>query len=236
MLTGETPFINEQFFADQVSSDQLDVLLAGGWRHFGTQFFKYSYGFYDLDVRRVIPLRIRLEDFSVSKSQRRVLRKNTDLETVIKSVEITAQVEALFEMHKQRFKSGVPESIYDFLSVEPSTTPCEGQEVAVYDDHHLLAVSYFDVGAMSNSGIYAMFDPDYADRSLGIFTMLKEIEHAIETGKQFYYQGYSYEGPSFYDYKKRFRGSEGFDWNGNWQKLGTGISDIESRETPWISS
>jgi len=222
MLTGEAPFINEQFFADRVSPDQLDVLLAKGWRHFGTQFFKYSYGFYELDVRLVVPLRIRLKDFSLSKSQRRVYKKNDGLQVVIRPIEITPEAEALFDIHKERFKSGVPESIYDFLSDEPARMPCEANEIAVYDDDRLAALSYFDVGAASNSGIYAMFDPADSARGLGIFTMLKEIEYAIETGKEFYYQGYSYEGNSFYDYKKRFRGSEAFDWNGQWERFESG--------------
>jgi arginine-tRNA-protein transferase len=64
-----------------------------------------------------------------------------------------------------------------------------------------------------------MFDPEFSSRSLGIFTMLNEIEFAIEKKKEFYYQGYSYEGESFYDYKKRFRGTECFDWNGKWKAL-----------------
>ena len=62
-----------------------------------------------------------------------------------------------------------------------------------------------------------MFDPDLSSRSLGIFTMLKEIEFAMANGKELYYQGYSYEGESFYDYKKRFRATERFDWRGNWE-------------------
>ena len=49
--------------------------------------------------------------------------------------------------------------------------------------------------------------------------MLKEIEFAQENGKEFYYQGYAYEGESFYDYKKRFRGTEVFDWKGNWKPI-----------------
>ena len=61
-----------------------------------------------------------------------------------------------------------------------------------------------------------MFDPAFAHRSLGIFTMLKEIAFAMENGKEFYYQGYSYEGPSFYDYKNVFAGLRAYDWNGNW--------------------
>jgi len=72
-------------------------------------------------------------------------------------------------------------------------------------------------GERTLSGIYAMFDPEEAQRGLGIFTMLKEIEFAISNGKEFYYQGYAYEGESFYDYKKRFRGTECFDWRGGWE-------------------
>lgn len=220
MLTGDVPFINEQFFASSVSSRQLDHLLANGWRHFGTHFFRYSYGFHELDVRQVLPLRTRLKDFSLSKSQRRTLKRNSDLKTVIRPIEITSQSELLFERHKQRFKSGTPNSIYDFLSHCPDTEPCSAREAAVYDiAGNLIAVSYFDLGERAISGIYAMFDPDESSRRLGILTMLKEIEYALETGMDFYYQGYAYEGPSFYDYKKLFRGSEWFDWAGNWTRL-----------------
>lgn len=216
MLDLDALFINEEFHADSVSPRQMDILLGDGWRHFGTHFFRYSLGFYEFDIRRVIPLRIRLANFSPSKSQRRVLRKNADLKTVIRPVEINEEAELLFDRHKRRFTFGVPDSIHDFLSLDPARMPCEAREVAVYKDDDLVAVSYFDVGETVMSGVYAMFEPAEAPRRLGIFTLLKEIEYALENGKQFYYQGYSYEGESFYDYKKRFRGTEAFDWNGNW--------------------
>src|SRR3954468_15450203 len=230
MFIGDAPFINEQFVADKVSPAQLDTLLANGWRHFGTHFFRYSYGFYKLDVRRVIPLRVRLADFSPSKSQRRTLRRNSDLETIIRAIEITHDVEVLFDRHKRRFKSGVPESVYDFLSLKPSDEPCEAKEVAVYENDRLVAVSYFDAGAISNSGIYAMFDPVASSKRLGIFTMLKEIELSIAEGKEFYYQGYSYEGSSFYDYKKQFCGSEAFDWSGKWESFRAQTRNLASGE------
>ncbi|MFN6962269.1 MAG: arginine-tRNA-protein transferase [Pyrinomonadaceae bacterium] len=230
MLETGVEYINEIFDADIVSPRQLDLLLADGWRHFGTHFFRYSFAFYDLDIRRVIPLRIRLSDFSLSKSQRRVLRKNSDLHTEIGPITITPESELLFDRHKRRFSQGVPDSIYDFLSREPARVPCEARQVAVYDDQdELVAVSYFDLGAVSASGIYAMFAPEASARGLGIFTMLKEIEFAIATGREFYYQGYSYEGSSFYDYKKRFAGTESFDWQGNWSSFEHNDADGQAR-------
>jgi leucyl-tRNA---protein transferase len=210
-------FVNEEFFAESITPAQLDLLLADGWRHFGIQFYRYSLGICKDEIRRVKPLRIRLTNFEFSKSQRRVLRKNADLRTEIRPIEITVETEDLFHRHKLRFEEGVPLSIYEFLSREPSVMPCKAKEVAVYRDDELIAVSYFDVGERSLSGIYAMFDPRESKSGLGIFTMLKEIEHALDTGREFYYQGYAYEGESFYDYKKRFSGLEYFDWRGEWR-------------------
>ncbi len=208
--------INEEFFAGSISAAQLDDLLADGWRHFGTHFFRYSLNLYKGEIRRVIPLRVRLADFRASDSQRRAMRKNANLRVENRPIEITDEADALFHRHKQRFDHSVPGSMYEFLSTEPNKVPCEAREIAVYDGERLLAVSYFDVGERSLSGIYAMFDPEERGRSLGIFTMLKEIEYARESGREYYYQGYAYEGESFYDYKKRLSGTEAFDWAGNW--------------------
>jgi arginyl-tRNA--protein-N-Asp/Glu arginylyltransferase len=212
--------INEEFFAASIEPDVLDTLLAEGWRHFGTHFFRYSLNLYNDEIRRVMPLRIRIADFRASASQRRALRKNADLRVENRAIEITDEADELFHRHKQRFDHGVPASVYEFLSTEPDSVPCEGRELAVYDGERLVAVSYLDIGARSLSGIYAMFDPDEAHRGLGIFTMLKEIEYALDTRREFYYQGYAYEGNSFYDYKKRFAATEEFDWRGHWQALG----------------
>ena len=212
-------FINEEFYSQKVSSQEMDVLLVNGWRHFGTHFFRYNLGFYENEIRLVIPLRIRLSDFTRSKSQNRIFRKNQDLQTIVRPIEITKEKEILFDRHKQRFKSGIPDSIYDFLDENASNTPCKGFEICVYDGKKLLAASFFDVGETAVSSIYAMFSPEASKRSLGIFTMLLEIDFALNNDKSFYYQGYCYNGNSYYDYKKQFRGLENFDWQGNWRKF-----------------
>jgi arginine-tRNA-protein transferase len=165
-----------------------------------------------------MPLRIKLSDFVPSKSQRRILKRNCDLEVALNPAEIDEESVALFRSHRERFKSNAPNSLYDYLSIfGPAERPSPVGEMRVHREKKLVAVSYFDLGRNALSGIYAMFDPAEARRSLGTFTMLKEIEHAIETGREFYYQGYAYEGESFYDYKKRFRGTQVFDWKEGWE-------------------
>ena len=216
MLQDLRSFINEEFYTPQVSPQQLDALLADGWRHFGEQFFRYNIGFHENEIRRVLPLRVRLEKFALSKSQRRIIRKNHDLQAVIRPIEITPEKENLFERHKRRFNHAVPDSLYDFLSFEPARIPCKALEISVYENKKLLAASFFDVGTAAVSAVYAMFDPTEKTRSLGIYTMLSTIDFALKNDKTFYYPGYAYEGNSFYDYKKRFSALEEFDWNSNW--------------------
>ncbi len=220
MITERLKFINEEFFAESVDPGEYDRLLADGWRHFGTHFFRYSLNVYREEIVHVIPLRIRLSEFRPSRSQRRVLRKNIDLEVEITPTAITAEIEDLFHRHKRRFDHSVPDSIYDFLSDDAASCPTRGHQVTVRDSSgQLLAVSFFDIGETAISAIYGCFDPDESRRSLGIFTMLKVIEYAIEHGKTFYYHGYSYDAPSFYDYKFRFSGLEEFDWDGGWKPV-----------------
>ena len=219
MLQESFRLINEEFHADRVLPGQMDSLWAMGWRHFGTHFFCYNVGFLHLDIQFVLPLRVRHSELSFTKSQRRVLRKNEDLQVEIGPAKITEPDHAMFLRHTSRFNHSIPESLFNFIAPEPSDGPCEMREIRVFRRDALVAVSYFDVGLEATSGVYGMFEPTVTDRSLGIFTMLKEIEWAIETGRKFYYLGYAYEEKSFYDYKKRFRGTEAFDWDDEWKSL-----------------
>ena len=220
MILDRLEIINEQFEADAVTPGQMDTLLAEGWRHFGTHFFRYNLNVYKEEIVRVIPLRIRLADFHLSKSQKRILRKNEDLIVKFAPIQITDEIESLFHRHKRRFDHGIPDSIYDFLSPDAANYPITGFQITVRDvDGRPLAVSFFDIAAESVSAIYGCFDPEEASRSLGIFTMLKVIEFASQNGMTFYYHGYAYDSSSFYDYKKRFLGLEQFDWAGNWRLI-----------------
>jgi arginyl-tRNA--protein-N-Asp/Glu arginylyltransferase len=208
--------INEYFYSDDISSDEMDLLLAQGWRNFGQYFFRHSWDFYRETEQVVIPLRIRLADFMLSKKQRRIIKQNQDLHTVIRPIVIDDEKHELFDRHKQRFKSNVPQSLYTFLDFEAATIPCEALEFCIYERDKLLAASFLNFGNTSTSGIYAMFEPTETKRSLGIYTMLLEIEFSRQMSKNYYYQGYAYIGESFYDYKKRFSALEMYDWQGNW--------------------
>jgi arginine-tRNA-protein transferase len=202
-----------------ISPQMLDLRLVTGWRHFGTNFFRYNFAIHEGELCGVLPLRLPLENFEPSKSQRRILRKNADLDARFVPSGHSPEHDRLFDRHKARFRENVPDSLRDFLSAAPAELPCANLMLEVRLNGELIAASFLDLGAEATSSVYAAFDPAHEARSLGIFTLLREIEYARELGKRFHYLGYSYTVPAFYDYKKRFNGIEGYDWDNGWVPL-----------------
>ncbi|MES2660315.1 MAG: arginine-tRNA-protein transferase [Verrucomicrobiota bacterium] len=216
-----SPAIDEFGTLDYAPPGLMDRLWADGWRHFGDCFFRYSRTEAENGEIQVIqPLRIPLADFSLSKSQRRILKRNNDVVISILPAVVDDEREALFLKHRERFTTNVPESLRDFIpSPVPDRLPCTCLNVEVRLDERLLAVSYLDVDIESVSSVYAIFDPAEHRRGLGTLTLLEEIRWAGSQGKRWLYPGYATAQPSIYDYKKTFRPMEYSDWNGNWELL-----------------
>jgi arginyl-tRNA--protein-N-Asp/Glu arginylyltransferase len=206
------PVLDEHFVSWAQSPEQMDSLWERGWRHFGPIFYRYREVITAEGVQHVLPLRIQVKGFAPSKSQRRVLRKNTDVEIRVKRAEPDLERQRLFDLHKQRFKENVPNSLEDFLGPAPQAGPCLTIEVGGFLEGKLIAASYLDVGEKSVSSIYAFFDPQYNQRSLGTATMLWELIVARRSGKIWHYPGYCYHEPSGYDYKLGFGPMETYDW------------------------
>lgn len=216
-----TPPLDDAFICAAVPAEVMDQAWAAGWRHFGRYFFRYStQESSDGDLQTITPLRIDLAACTFTKSQRRVLSKNTDLRSDIVPAAINGEMCELFQRHKQRFTHNIPDTLETFLGPDPAHGPCECRMLRVFDGARLIAVSFFDVGQQAASSVYAMFEPEYARRSLGIFTMLLEIQHCREAGLHWLYPGYATREASVYDYKKQFCGTEFLDWSaGAWLPL-----------------
>lgn len=222
-----TPALDDAFICDYVPAEIMDQVWAAGWRHFGRYFFRYStqqgeHG----GLQTITPLRIDLASCSFTKSQRRVLNKNADLRTDIVPATLDGELRALFQRHKKRFSYNIPDTLETFLGPDPARGPCECRMLRVFDGERLIAASFFDLGQQSASSVYGMFEPEYSSRSLGIFTMLLEIQHCRTSGLRWLYPGYATHEPSAYDYKKQFRSTEYLDWStGAWLPAqGPGVS------------
>jgi arginyl-tRNA--protein-N-Asp/Glu arginylyltransferase len=209
---------DEEYFAClKVSPAQMDFLWAEGWRHFGIYFFRYQTSFHGDKKFSVMPLRIDLRRFSLTRSQKRVLAKNRDARIVIRPAAADQGKHDLFDKHRVRFKDNIAASLEDIVSPMPASVPCPSRELCVYLGARLVGATYLDLGQNATSAVYAVFDPAEAKRSLGILMILHSIQFSRERRCHYYYPGYAYHEPFAYDYKKRFKGLQYLDWASGWR-------------------
>jgi leucyl-tRNA---protein transferase len=207
----------QHFLCLSASPTAMDRYWAEGWRHFGILFFRFRAAVHAGKVFTVLPLRLDLTAFKLTRSQKRVLSVNRDLTTEIRPATIDRAKRALFFRHRERFTDNIPTSLDNFLSPVPDSVPCRNLELSVYLRKRLLGVTFLDVGESATSAVYAIFEPEERRRSLGILMMLQSIQFSRDHGHRYYYPGYAYREPYVYDYKKRFVGLEYMDWETGWR-------------------
>ena len=207
----------EYFLCWSAPPGRMDELWAEGWRHFGPIFFRYRVWRHGGRSLTITPLRMELARFEPSRSQRRVVARNRDLRAEVRPTALDKEMFGMFEAHRSRFRTDVPDSLHDFLSPHaPAEVPCRNETIRVYEGARLVAAHFLDVGQTAASSVYSMFDPSESRRSLGVYTILLAVERSRRLGCRHYYPGYACREPSPYDYKKNFAGLEEYDWRGRW--------------------
>ena len=150
----------------------------------------------------VVNVRMNLDRFELKKSQRkRIARCDRRFSFSIGRAKPDAEKEALYALHKKRFKGFIHPTLNEYLTSGFHRTVFDTREICVYDGDRLVAVSYFDMGERSMASLIGLQHPDYRSFGLGIYTMLKEIEFGCSAGFKWYYPGYVLDLPSDFDYK-----------------------------------
>ena len=208
-----TPF-NDRPLNLHDNGESVDDYWANGWTLGFCTGSRSDWDYIGDELFKVFPTRYRLDEFHLTKSMRRVMKKNADLEYVVRPLRVTPEKEKLyFDHHVKRFHTAPTEPLikrYDFIVNNPSTL----MEISYFDADRLIALSIFEVGdraVYSNSGPWSMSEHH---RCLGTFTILKEIEHAMSRNCNYYYLGFYYTQNPSYAYKTRFPGLELYDWRG----------------------
>ena len=217
---GSWPLVAECRQFRTVRPEVMDELWGVGWRNFGADFFRASLMSDETGLKRQIALRIDVAEFKHSRSQRRTFRRNADLHLSFHEAEPGDAESQLFEVHRVRFSHNVPDRLDEFLGPHPDGLPCRCLQLSVRLEERLVAASFLAPGSEACSSIYAVFDPDYSRRRLGVFTMLAELAFAKEKGFRHYYSGYATVESSCYDYKKEFSALHYYDWEGSWLPVG----------------
>ena len=172
--------------------------------------------------RACTPIRVSVESFRPSKSQRRCRRRNADLGVTVAEPVATDEKHELYRRyvtgrHRQPAGDESRESFEGFLHA----SPVESVEFSYRDAAgRLLAVGICDLCGESLSSVYFYFEPEEARRGLGTFGALFEIETAKRLGVPWYYLGYWVDGCRSMQYKVDFRPAEVLGADGTWRPLG----------------
>lgn len=166
--------------------------------------------------------RIDVAEFSASKSQKRVTRRNTDLSRCATSPWATEAQYDLFRTYldSRHADGGMADmDVFEFAAMIEET-PIRSRVIEYTDktDKELIAVSLTDVLSDGLSMVYSFYTPDRPKSSLGTYLILDHIEIAREAGLPYVYLGYWVPGSQKMGYKANFSGLEIYS-GGVWTKL-----------------
>lgn len=168
-----------------------------------------------------VSLRVRVDEFAPSRRFRRVLRRNGDLATkAVAPDDEPIEHFALYQRYiRERHPGGSmdPPSPADYMQL---AHPVGVETVAldIRQGGRLVASAVTDVLDHGLAAVYTYFDPAMADRSLGSFAILEQIEECRRRGLPYLYLGYWIEELDKMRYKADFRPAEVLI-NGNWSPL-----------------
>lgn len=201
-----------------------DALSRIGFRRSQTVAYRPSC----IDCTACVSVRVVADEFKPSSTQRRNLKRNTDLVVTACRPWSTAEQFALLQRYLGvRHPGGGMASMdeVDFADMVEHT-PVTSYVMEYREPSpdgvkpgRLVGACLTDRQGDGLSMIYSFYDPDQKSRSgLGNFIILDHIRRAAEMGLPYVYLGYWVEGSARMQYKVRYRPLERLDRNG-WERM-----------------
>lgn len=186
-----------------MTPEAFDRLLASGERRSGRLVYHTQCG----SCSECQSLRLPVDKFRPTKSQLRVWRRNEGVIRVeMGRPALTREHLALYNRHKLErglARRDEPMSAESYRSWLVHTCT-ETAEIRYLLDDRLVGVSIVDFGRRAASSVYHYFDPDESKRSIGVYSVLKEIEICRRSGLAWYYLGYYVQDCRALAYKAQY--------------------------------
>lgn len=200
------------FESDEIEQEELDFLLKYNWRHFGPHFFKHDCDY----CNSCINVRININKFLISKSQKRLIRKNTDL--LAKTFFTRAKpenIELLNSWQENRTEQRKWKKVFwytDLFEKSFILNDSISRELGLFNpEGKLIAKTFYDITSNSLNMLYSCYDPEYQKRRLGIYLILACLNLVRSSNKKYLYLGHWNHRVLSLQYKKNFSGLECFD-------------------------
>jgi arginine-tRNA-protein transferase len=208
-----TMFVDPRASVNKKLYSQLTTL---GFRRSGSHYYRPHCEHCDACV----PVRLDVANFRQNRSQRRVMKRNSDLTFKLVPARFSERYYLLYARYiEQRHFDGdmYPPSREQFASflVEGAT---ESVFLEILKDDQLIGLAVIDVLDDGLSAIYTVFEPGEDHRSLGTLAVLWQIEETRRRHQSHVYLGYWIRDCRKMSYKTRFRPIQGLI-DGHWQIL-----------------
>ena len=201
-------------FADPEAAMDMElygILLENGFRRSGAHVYRPHCP----TCRACIAARIPVEQFLPNRSQKRCLRKNTDITA---NVTRPAFVEEHFALYRKymaaRHTGGGMDDPSEKKYMEFLTSAWADTEFVEFRfNGDLMAVAIMDVLPHGLSSVYTFFDPNHGELSLGRFALLWQINEAQRRHLPHLYLGYWIKNCQKMLYKQEYRPIELYQEN-----------------------
>ncbi|GHF26328.1 putative arginyl-tRNA--protein transferase [Kordiimonas sediminis] len=155
-----------------------------------------------------VSVRVKAQEFSPSKSMRRILRRNRDIKAemippLAKQEHYDLLSQYLNSRHGEGSMADMTFEEYQEM-IESSPVPTVLIEYRKVLDNSLLAIALTDELSDGLSMVYSFFDTSEPDRSLGTYIILDHIERVRIENHPYVYLGYWVDGSPKMAYKNRF--------------------------------
>ncbi|MEE3165730.1 MAG: arginyltransferase [Pseudomonadota bacterium] len=165
-------------------------------------------------------IRIIIDGFIPSKSQKRIRNKNKGLFN-IKLIDYPSMEQFLLFKKYLSFKhpkSEMNEMLFEEYKNMIADSGIQSRIMEYRHKERLIACCISDFLKDSLSLVYSFYDPAYLKNSLGKYIILDHIQFAKSINKPYLYLGYWVEGCQEMEYKSNFKTSE-ILINNSWQKI-----------------
>ncbi len=208
----------ENFVLDpgpDLTTEVHEHLLDSGFRRMGGMFFQpVCQG-----CRECRSMRLDTDHFKPSRSLRKARNRNLDLVMKVAPPEYTEEKRVLLAEYLETRHSGPmvadEEAVREFMFSGSK----RAMEMDYYLDGELVAVGLIDQLPNIVSSLYFFYEPSLGRRSMGIASMMFEIEWAKSQRCQWYHPGFVVSGCPAMSYKTRFAPAELLNNDGEWEPL-----------------
>lgn len=206
---------SEAYWVDQLDGATYERMLARGFRRSG----KIVYRPRCRACKECRQLRVPVSQFTPTRSMRRVLRCNADVTVHEGPPECSPDRFDVYRRYLDAQHDGSMARTYETFAEFLYETPTQTCEFRYCLGDRLIGVSIADRVPGGLSSVYMYFEPEFAERSLGTFSILWEIEHCRRLGLAHYYLGFFVAGSETMAYKSRFRPFEILIGDDRWVTL-----------------